>query len=125
MAASPSAKPTPTPGRQRDSGSGSLGFHAYRVEAVSNGTGLSEGGSGSVAETSTGSPGASASCVGCASVGQTSVGSMLAAASIARVQEKEARTRSSGEASIITRDYIQDWERAHTALPEGSADRAA
>jgi len=25
----------------------------------------------------------------------------------------------------LTRDYIQDWERAHTALPESSADRAA
>ena len=25
----------------------------------------------------------------------------------------------------LTRDYMQDWERAHTALPESSADRAA
>ena len=25
----------------------------------------------------------------------------------------------------LTRDYIQDWERAHAALPESSADRAA
>ena len=25
----------------------------------------------------------------------------------------------------LTRDYIQDWERAHTALPESSANRAA
>jgi hypothetical protein len=25
----------------------------------------------------------------------------------------------------LTRGYMQDWERAHTALPESSADRAA
>jgi cyclopropane-fatty-acyl-phospholipid synthase len=29
------------------------------------------------------------------------------------------------ESVPLTRDYIQDWERAHTALPESSADRAA
>ena len=29
------------------------------------------------------------------------------------------------DAVPLTRDYMQDWERAHTALPESSADRAA
>ena len=33
---------------------------------------------------------------------------LLAAASIARAQDKEARKHPSGEPSIITRDYIQD-----------------